>query len=92
MTSQTFASTHACLFFFKDIVDVVSDGHCEFQTVSKLLGRSIESYSIIYIDLALNVNNNYEGYIWLFGPERRFRHVKRFESWWSQPSSYSKWL
>lgn len=44
-------------------MDVVGDGHCGSHVVSKLLGRSIESYSIAYIDLTLKVNNNYEGYI-----------------------------
>jgi hypothetical protein len=61
-------------------VDVVGDGHCGSHVVSKLLGRSIESYSIVYIDLTVNVNNKYEGYILLFGSERQFTHVKYFDS------------
>ena len=62
--------------FIEDIVDVAGDGHCGFRAVSGLLGRSVETHSIIRLELLQELNSNRQSYLQLFGSERRFKQIK----------------
>jgi len=62
--------------FIEEVVDVAADGHCGFRAVSGLLGRSVETHSIIRLELLQELNNNRQSYLQLFGSERRFKQIK----------------
>jgi histone-lysine N-methyltransferase SETD2 len=62
--------------YFENVINVAGDGHCRFRVVSGLIGDSVDSYNMVYLDLSIELKQNKKRYFEVFASEERFDQIR----------------